>query len=221
MIIFKFSGTINRNLTIGGTLMMSSVTGGSERSEVHGDASLGSKLLAKENAVGFSKTIKQGDNGCPFVIESNDDALGPETPGTRPLVPRLKRVQEDAQGLQNKGDCSALNMNKRVKTFQDSIAVRKNLEEASEMTSKFEWLHPSRIRDGNGRRPGDPSFDKNTLYIPPDALRKMSASQKQYWDVKCRYLDVVLFFKVVSLYLFLFPALSHLAACKQIISVLF
>nr|GMC58803.1 DNA mismatch repair protein MSH7 isoform X2 [Ipomoea batatas] len=190
----------DRNLTSGGTLMMSSVTGGSERSEVHGDASLGSKLLAKENAVGFNRTIKQGDNGCSSVIVINDDAPGPETPGTRPLVPRLKRVQEDAQGLQDKGDCSALNMNKRVKTLQDSITVRKNLEEVSEMTSKFEWLHPSRIKDANGRRPGDPSFDKNTLYIPPDALRKMSASQKQYWGVKCRYMDVVLFFKVGKFY---------------------
>nr|GMC63448.1 DNA mismatch repair protein MSH7 isoform X1 [Ipomoea batatas] len=190
----------DRNLTSGGTLMMSSVTGGSERSEVHGDASLGSKLLAKENAVGFNRTIKQGDNGCSSVIVINDDAPGPETPGTRPLVPRVKRVQEDAQGLQDKGDCSALNMNKRFKTLQDSIIVRKNLEEVSEMTSKFEWLHPSRIKDANGRRPGDPSFDKNTLYIPPDALRKMSASQKQYWGVKCRYMDVVLFFKVGKFY---------------------
>jgi DNA mismatch repair protein MSH6 len=64
--------------------------------------------------------------------------------------------------------------------------------------SKFEWLNPQNIRDANKRRPEDPLYDKRTLFIPPDALRKMSTSQKQYWTVKCKYMDVVLFFKVVS-----------------------
>ena len=41
-------------------------------------------------------------------------------------------------------------------------------------------------------------YDKRTLYIPPKALKKMSASQKQYWDAKPQYIDLVLFFKVVS-----------------------
>ncbi|KAL7588981.1 hypothetical protein Lser_V15G41353 [Lactuca serriola] len=47
------------------------------------------------------------------------------------------------------------------------------------MASKFDWLHPSRIKDANGRRPNNPLYDKRTLYIPPDVLRTMSASQKQ------------------------------------------
>lgn len=64
--------------------------------------------------------------------------------------------------------------------------------------SKFEWLNHSSIRDASGRRPSDPLYDKRTLYIPPDDLRKMSASQTQYWSVKCQYMDILLFFKVVS-----------------------
>lgn len=47
------------------------------------------------------------------------------------------------------------------------------------MASKFDWLHPSRIKDANGRTPNNPLYDKRTLYIPPDVLRTMSASQKQ------------------------------------------
>nr|POE86233.1 dna mismatch repair protein msh7 [Quercus suber] len=58
-------------------------------------------------------------------------------------------------------------------------------------------LDPVRIRDANGRRPGDPLYDRKTLYIPPDALKKMSASQKQYWSVKSQYMDIALFFKVI------------------------
>lgn len=49
-----------------------------------------------------------------------------------------------------------------------------------EVASKFEWLDPSRIRDANGRRLDDPFYDRTTLYIPPEVLREMTASQKQY-----------------------------------------
>ena len=31
-------------------------------------------------------------------------------------------------------------------------------------------------------------YDKRTLNIPPDALKKMTASQKQYWNVKSQYM---------------------------------
>lgn len=66
------------------------------------------------------------------------------------------------------------------------------------MASKFDWLHPSRIKDANGRRPNNPLYDKRTLYIPPDVLRTMPTSQKEYWSVKSLYMDVIIFFIVVS-----------------------
>ncbi|CAI9100302.1 OLC1v1037275C1 [Oldenlandia corymbosa var. corymbosa] len=142
-------------------------------------------------------TVKRGSEWCPAVIESDDDVAGPETPGTRPSAPRYKRVQEDI--LEPKTDASTSNHAKRMKCFQE-LNQKKNHEEDTAMSSKFEWLHPSKIKDAKGRRPGNPLYDKRTLYIPPDALKKMSASQKQYWDVKCQYMDVVLFFKVGKFY---------------------
>lgn len=123
--------------------------------------------------------------------------LGPETPDTQPLVPRIKRTQEGCIDINDKKNCSILSSSKRLKLVNEPENT--NGKEASEGTSsKFEWLDPSLIRDGNGRRPADPLYDRRTLYIPPDALKKMSASQKQYWSVKCQYMDVIIFFKVVS-----------------------
>ncbi|XVE54298.1 hypothetical protein DITRI_Ditri03aG0069600 [Diplodiscus trichospermus] len=132
-------------------------------------------------------------------IES-DDGLGPETPATRPAVSRLKRIQVDFLKFGDKKDSSLLNSGKRVKLLQESVVGNKNNRDDNDISSKFEWLDPSRIKDANGRRPGDPLYDKKTLYIPPDVLKKMSASQKQYWSVKCQYMDVVLFFKVGKFY---------------------
>jgi len=138
------------------------------------------------------------DQTSVLNIESVNDVPGPHTPGMRPLVPRLKRILEDVPKFEDKNGCSFLNSTKRVKPLQDSASLIKNHEEISNSTSKFEWLDPAQIRDANGRRPNDPLYDKKTLYLPPDALKKMSASQKQYWTVKSQYMDVLLFFKVVS-----------------------
>ncbi|CAA7045758.1 unnamed protein product [Microthlaspi erraticum] len=126
----------------------------------------------------------------------DDDVLGPETPGMRPSVSRLKRVLEDGMAFKE-NKVPVLDSNKRLKMLQDPVCGEK--KEVNEGT-KFEWLDPSRIRDANRRRPDDPLYDRKTLYIPPDVFRKMSASQKQYWSVKSEYMDVVLFFKVGKFY---------------------
>lgn len=145
-----------------------------------------------------SGKVGQGVKECPSVMKVDDDVLGPETPGVRSLVPRSKRIQEEICNLEDKGNSGSASTVKRVKFLQDSKAEIRNHEVVSEMTSKFEWLHPSQIRDADRRRPDNPLYDRTTLYIPPNVLKQMSASQKQYWEVKRRYMDVVIFFKVVS-----------------------
>lgn len=151
--------------------------------------------LFKNNITNSHKKV---DQGSVVHIECDDDVAGPETPGTQCLVPRMKRILEDIPKFGDKLESSLLNSSKRVKLLQEPTTLDKSHGEVSDMASKFEWLDRSRIRDANRRRPDDPLYDKTTLYIPPDALKKMSASQRQYWDVKCQYMDVVLFFKVVS-----------------------
>lgn len=142
--------------------------------------------------------IPDREKACSLFTNGDGDAPGPDTPGMRPLVPRLKRVQEDCNNFKDTSDLS-LPPIKRPKLLEVPSVPKKNYDEDSETVSKFEWLHPSRIKDAKGRRPGDPLYDKRTLHVPPDALRKMSASQKQYWDIKSQYMDILLFFKVVSL----------------------
>ncbi|XP_057247149.1 DNA mismatch repair protein MSH7 isoform X2 [Beta vulgaris subsp. vulgaris] len=135
-----------------------------------------------------------GDRKCDV------NPVQPETPLGRPFVPRLKRIQDDRTNFDDKTDTNLTNPKKKVKFLEDLKSGNKIPRDASEAVSKFEWLHPSRIRDANGRRPDDPLYDKRTLYIPPDTMKKMSASQKQYWSVKCQYMDVLLFFKVGKFY---------------------
>ncbi|WJX25836.1 DNA mismatch repair protein msh7, variant 2 [Trifolium repens] len=148
-------------------------------------------VKAKDNAVNFKEKVNHENM---FVVENDDDITGPETPGMQPLTSNVKRSREEGTKLSSLRDSG-----KRVRFLDDALALDMTKKEL-EVASKFEWLDPSRIRDANGRRPNDPLYDKTTLYIPPEVMRKMTASQKQYWSVKCKYMDVVLFFKVGKFY---------------------
>ncbi|KAL2479724.1 DNA mismatch repair protein MSH7 [Abeliophyllum distichum] len=77
---------------------------------------------------------------------SDDDVSGPVTPGTTPLVPRLKRVQEDMCSFKDRSDCLLPDGRKRAKLLQLSNVTKKNHGEVAEVASKFEWLHPSQIK---------------------------------------------------------------------------
>ncbi|XP_020582500.1 DNA mismatch repair protein MSH7 isoform X2 [Phalaenopsis equestris] len=158
----------------------------------------------KRNGMFIEDREKNADD---FVFEANGkaqnaelvlDLLGPETPATRPHVPHFKRIQ-NISDFEHISSSFILGSNKRQKPNEE-LPEKEVHDEKYEISSKFEWLNPSTIRDANGRRPNDPLYDQRTLYIPSDSLKKMSASQRQYWSVKCNYLDVVLFFKVGKFY---------------------
>lgn len=138
-----------------------------------------------------------GTDEKPQNVELDLDLLGPETPAMRPRVPHFKRIQNRSD-FDHVTSSFILGSNKRPKPNEELLKDGVHEEKSETSSSKFEWLNSSKLRDANGRRPNDPLYDERTLYIPPDALKKMSASQKQYWSVKCQYMDVVLFFKVVS-----------------------
>ncbi|KZV29596.1 cell division control protein 48 C isoform 1 [Dorcoceras hygrometricum] len=159
-----------------------------------GNRYLDPKDFNKHNEFNANKAISS--NGKKF----RDDISVPDKLAMRPVVPRLKRVQERIFSCKENADDSASSHNKRQKNLMNSDIATKDHDDDFKLISKFEWLHPSRIKDADGRNPGDPLYDKRTLYIPPYALSRMSASQRQYWDVKRLYMDTVLFFKVGKFY---------------------
>jgi len=64
----------------------------------------------------------------------------------------------------------------------------------------YAWLSEGRVRDAQGRRPGEPGHDARTVLVPDDFLKRVSGTARlQYWSIKAQYNDVVLFFKVSDL----------------------
>ena len=77
-------------------------------------------------------------------------------------------------------------------------AVGKSESKRRKVRERFKWLDAKHIVDDKGRDPSHEAYDANTVRVPRDL--KLSASQKQYWDVKSKFRDVVLFFKVGKFY---------------------
>ncbi|KAG7860574.1 hypothetical protein KL939_002060 [Ogataea angusta] len=64
---------------------------------------------------------------------------------------------------------------------------------AKENEERYQWL--VHIKDADGRSESDPEYDPRTLYIPKSAWAKFTAFEKQYWEIKSRMWDSIVFFK--------------------------
>ncbi|KAK8440008.1 DNA mismatch repair protein msh6 [Candidozyma auris] len=69
---------------------------------------------------------------------------------------------------------------------------------AKENEERHQWL--VNIRDAEKRPVDDPNYDSRTLYIPSSAWAKFTAFEKQYWEIKSKMWDTVVFFKKGKFY---------------------
>ena len=68
----------------------------------------------------------------------------------------------------------------------------------TEPEQRYAWL--ADIRDMDRNPPGHPDFDPRTIYIPPLAWSKFSPFEKQYWEIKQKFWDTIVFFKKGKFY---------------------
>ncbi len=60
---------------------------------------------------------------------------------------------------------------------------------------KFDFALPEKVRDAAGRRPDDADYDGRTVLVPQEQYLAMSSFERQFWDVKRRLFDTVVFFR--------------------------
>ena len=97
------------------------------------------------------------------------------------------------QQLQQRVSKQLTGLSPAVKT-----AEKKEKAHKTEPEKRHSWL--ADVRDIDGNRPGEPEYDPRTLYVPPGAWEKMSAFEKQYWEIKQKYWDTIVFFKKGKFY---------------------
>lgn len=75
---------------------------------------------------------------------------------------------------------------------------RKEKAHETEPEQRYSWL--KNITDIDRNPPGDPNYDPRTIYIPPLAWSRFSPFEKQYWEIKQKFWDTVVFFKKGKFY---------------------
>lgn len=68
----------------------------------------------------------------------------------------------------------------------------------TEPEQRYPWL--ANITDIDRNPPGHPDYDPRTIYIPPLAWSKFSPFEKQYWEIKQKFWDTIVFFKKGKFY---------------------
>ncbi|OCK86084.1 DNA mismatch repair protein MutS [Lepidopterella palustris CBS 459.81] len=69
---------------------------------------------------------------------------------------------------------------------------------STEPSQRYPWL--ANILDLDRNPPDHPDYDPRTLYIPPMAWREFSPFEKQYWEIKQKFWDTIVFFKKGKFY---------------------
>ncbi|KAI0975205.1 DNA mismatch repair protein msh6 [Xylaria arbuscula] len=67
-----------------------------------------------------------------------------------------------------------------------------------EPEERYSWL--AKIVDINRHPPDHPDYDPATVYVPPMAWSQFSAFEKQYWEIKQKLWNTVVFFKKGKFY---------------------
>lgn len=69
---------------------------------------------------------------------------------------------------------------------------------ASEPEKRYIWL--ANMQDADKNPPNHPDYDPRTLYIPPTAWKDFSPFETQYWEIKSKFWDTIVFFKKGKFY---------------------
>lgn len=102
---------------------------------------------------------------------------------------------------ENKGPLqprSAAATNAGPKQLATNGKKHKEKAHTSEPEQRYPWL--AKVTDADRNPPGHPDYDPRTVYIPPFAWAKFSPFEKQYWEIKQKFWDTIVFFKKGKFY---------------------
>lgn len=76
--------------------------------------------------------------------------------------------------------------------------AKKQKAHTTDPSERYPWL--ASIQDADRHPPDHPDYDPRTIFIPPLAWNKFSPFEKQYWEIKQKFWDTIVFFKKGKFY---------------------
>ena len=138
-----------------------------------------------------SKSVKQRPTENDIIAEdgSDMDVDIPESTST---------ARQWTYDPENPGPLQPRSTNTPAKKPTPPGKERKQKAHMTEPDKRYPWL--AQIEDLDRNKPGDSDYDPRTLYIPPHAWRNFSPFEKQYWEIKQKFWDTIVFFKKGKFY---------------------
>lgn len=156
--------------------------------------------------------LEPDDHMSDFIAEESDESIGENSAlehedsvsknrGRKKVQrPGPASVKEPSSSLGSKflAGSSYVSTQKAAvpKTQTKPTTAKKNFEKENE--ERYQWL--VNIKDAEKHSPDHPDYDSRTLYIPSSAWAKFTAFEKQYWEIKAKMWDTVVFFKKGKFY---------------------
>ncbi|OAF67544.1 hypothetical protein A3Q56_04728, partial [Intoshia linei] len=106
-------------------------------------------------------------------------------------------------------DMSEYSLNEsNISTHEKIIKKNKILNKTKSVENKYGekhhlsmwFLKNDKIRDANGRSKNDPEYDFRTLFVPSSFMSSITPTNRQWWEVKSKNFDAILFFKIGKFY---------------------
>ncbi|KAJ3259340.1 DNA mismatch repair protein msh6 [Boothiomyces macroporosus] len=123
------------------------------------------------------------------IISDDEDMEEPETKNTT-ATPKI-----DLQSFKMTPSPSNPKFTPRkIESTPSKLKTATRTEKFKEKNEeRYSWLLD--VRDENKRPVGDPDYDPRTLYVPKSAWNSFTPFEKQFWEIKCKHWDTVVFFK--------------------------
>ncbi|KAI8335064.1 muts domain V-domain-containing protein [Chlamydoabsidia padenii] len=112
-----------------------------------------------------------------------------------PIQDRFKKFTMDSPGPPSP---LSRRTNSNTTTTKEEKQKGKSKAFKEKNESRYSWL--SEVRDANGNSVDSPDYDPRTLYIPASAWKNFTPFEKQFWEIKSKQWDSVVFFKKGKFY---------------------
>ncbi|KAF7915886.1 uncharacterized protein EAE98_010966 [Botrytis deweyae] len=150
------------------------------------DPSKSSKKRKRPTSKASSR--KRSNNLPPHSsVDEDEDVQIPEISTAQ----QWKYDPDNIQPRQAKSSSISRTPNSSGKKFKEKASK-------TDPNQRYEWLANERDIDRNP--PGHPDYDPRTLFIPPMAFNNFTPFEAQYWKVKQKCWDTILFFKKGKFY---------------------
>ncbi|KAF7387459.1 hypothetical protein HZH68_013136 [Vespula germanica] len=140
-----------------------------------------------------SESESFSENAPESEIETQDE----ETPEKKPKKSVIaKRPRKEVQRPSGKKETKSVSTPQFLE--QSTSASVSTVDSWPHL--KYDFLQPNKRRDINRKPSTDPNYDSKTVYVPLDFLNNQTPAMRQWWEIKSKHFDCVLFFKVGKFY---------------------